>query len=369
MSDLLDLAARLIRIDTRSAASNLPIVDLLEAELVDFTLERIGYRDEAGVEKEVLVAGAGLGDGPCLGLSAHLDTVPPVGWTRDPFAPHIEDGRLYGLGSTDMKGPLAAAISAARSLRGVVGVLLLLTTDEETTKAGAREVVERSRLLREHPPVGIVVVEPTGLTCVRGHRVDIKFTAIAHGIQAHSSTTDGQNANLALIPFLAEMRRLHLDLRELADLQDAAYDPPWCDLNIVIDNHGAPANLTVGRATCRMKFRYSRAVDPGEVVGRVRRAAMASGLELDVIAEPPPPELPPTHPLVEAAVAIGGAPARVVGFGSDAAHLAKAAPCIVFGPGSITDAHTPNESIAVADLGAAVSKLTALGRRLAASSA
>jgi acetylornithine deacetylase/succinyl-diaminopimelate desuccinylase-like protein len=115
-----------------------------------------------------------------------------------------------------------------------------------------------------------------------------------------------------------------------------------------------------------MKLRYSQAIDPGEVVARVRAAAAANGLELEIVKEAPPPELPATHPLVEAAVAVAGAPARVVGFGTDACELARAAPCIVFGPGSIDDAHKPDESIATADLEAAVPALVALGRRLRA---
>jgi acetylornithine deacetylase/succinyl-diaminopimelate desuccinylase-like protein len=363
--ELIDLAGKLIAFDSRSSVSNLPLVEFLEDELADFTLERVTYFDPAGVEKAALVACAGPAGKPRIALSGHLDTVPPAGWSRDPFLAEVVDGRLFGLGASDMKGPVAAAITAARVLAEKTAVMLLLTTDEETTKEGARRVVDASSLVATDAPVGIIVVEPTSLRCVRGHRVDIKFEAVAHGRQAHSSTAAGSNANLRLIPFLAEMRGLHLELRQRADLQDPAYDPSWCDLNIVVDNHGAAPNVTVGRATCRMKFRYSKAIDPSEIVERVRSAAATQGLELDVRREAPPPELDPAHPLVEAAVAVTGRAAHVVGFGTDASELTRAAPCIVLGPGSIDDAHRPDESIALAELEAGVSTLVAVGRRAA----
>ena len=349
-SPVVALASRLISFDTRSRRSNLALVEHLEHELADFRVERVAYRDADGVEKAALAALRGNAGAPCLALSGHLDTVPPAGWSRDPFAAAVESGRLYGLGATDMKGPVAGAIAAARQAPDDLSVLLLLTADEEWTKEGARRLVDESRLLREARPRGIIVVEPTGLTPVRGHRVDIQFVAEATGVQAHSSTAEGRNANIALIPFLADMRELHLELRREQAHQDPAYQPPWCDLNIVIDNHDAAPNVTVGRATCRMKLRYSKRVDPEWIVERVQRSAATHGLELRVQREAPPPELPEDHSLVRLAAEVAGKNPHVVGFGTDASELSRAAPCVVFGPGSIGDAHTPDESIDVAEL-------------------
>ena len=88
-------------------------------------------------------------------------------------------------------------------------VSLLITTDEETTKQGAREIAARSELVRRAKPRGILVVEPTRMVPVRGHRSHIVFTAVATGVQAHSSTGRGRNANWALLPFMMEMRALY----------------------------------------------------------------------------------------------------------------------------------------------------------------
>lgn len=359
-SPVISLASRLISFDTRSRHSNLPLVEFLESELSDFQLERVAYRDADGVEKAALAALHGRLGAPCMALSGHLDTVPPAGWSRDPFAASVESGRLYGLGATDMKGPVAAAIEAARQAPEDLSVLLLLTADEELTKEGARRLVDESQLLRTARPSGIIVVEPTGLTPVRGHRVDIQFVAEAIGVQAHSSTAEGHNANIELIPFLADMRALHLELRRAEAYHDPAYDPPWCDLNIVIDNHDAAPNVTVGRATCRMKLRYSKSTEPEWMVERIQASASRHGIALRVQREAPPPELPEDHPLVHLAAQVVGASPRVVGFGTDASELSRAAPCVVLGPGSIDDAHTPDESIDVAELERSVPLLVEL---------
>ena len=117
-TDLIPLAAALVRIDSRSFVSNLAVAERIEAELEGFEIERLDYVDAAGVAKRALVAHRrGEGGGGGLAFSGHMDTVPDTGWTTDPWSGHIAGGRLHGLGSTDMKGPLAACIVAARSLK------------------------------------------------------------------------------------------------------------------------------------------------------------------------------------------------------------------------------------------------------------
>ena len=105
------------------------------------TIERLDYTDAAGVPKRALVAHRGPMGG--IALSGHMDTVPDTGWQEDPWSARLDDdGILHGLGSTDMKGPVAAAIVAARSLPASVPITLLITTDEETTKQGARLIAQ-----------------------------------------------------------------------------------------------------------------------------------------------------------------------------------------------------------------------------------
>jgi acetylornithine deacetylase len=359
-----ELARDLVRIDSRSPLSNRPLAERIEAELAGFEIERLDYRDRNGVEKRALVAHRGGKGG--LALSGHMDTVPDTGWRSDPWSGRIEDGRLQGLGSTDMKGPMAAAIVAARALPGELPITLLLTTDEEITKAGAREIAQRSTLAREAAPEGIVVVEPTRMVPMRGHRVHIVFTAVASGIQAHSSTGRGRNANWDLLPFLMDMRALHERLRKDAALQDPDYDPPFSDFNLVLDNHGSAVNVTVPKATATIKFRYSAKVDPQPVADIVRDAARRAGLAVSEAREGRPPDLPETHPLVRLCSEVSGLAPRVAAFGTDASELQALAPCVIMGPGDIAVAHAPEESAAIAELAAAVPVFIRLAQAAAA---
>ena len=356
------LAQDLVRIDSRSARPNAAVAERLLAELQGFEVERLDYTDTAGVAKCVLVAARGTGG---LALSGHMDTVPDTGWTDDPWSGRIEGDMLWGLGSTDMKGPVAALVAAARALPEAVPVALLLTTDEETTKAGARLVAESSALARRFAPRGILIAEPTGMVPVRGHRGNIEFTATATGVQAHSSTGQGRNANWDLVPFLAEMRVLHDRLRSEPGMRDAAYDPPFSDFNPVIDNHGAAVNITVPRATVTIKYRYSAGIDPEVVVAAVQAAADRAGLHLAIARQGRPPELPPGHALVGLAEELAGAAAQTAPYGTDASELQALAPCVILGPGRIGDAHKPTEAVSLSALAGAVPVFMRMAERLA----
>ncbi len=353
MTDLNDpvlkLAADLVAIDSRSFISNIPVAERVEQELAGFEVERLDYVDAAGVAKRALVAHRGPKGG--YALSGHMDTVPATGWESDPWTPRLdEQGLLHGLGSVDMKGQVAAAIIAAQRAPADLPVTLLITTDEETTKEGARRIARDSQLAKSLGLKGIVVAEPTGLAPVRGHRSHIAFTAVARGLQAHSSTGKGINANWKLLPFLNAMAKMHEMLRTDPKLQDPDYDPPFSDFNLILDNHGTAMNVTPGKATASIKFRYSAKVDPTPVLRAVREAATDAGVELAEQHEGFPPELPADHPLVALGTALTGQAPRTAPYGTDASELQALAPCLVLGPGDVRTAHTPHECVSAAEL-------------------
>lgn len=364
-AEITELTRALVALDSRSSVSNISVAERIEAELGGFEVERIDYQDAAGVAKRALVAHRGGPGG--IAFSGHMDTVPDTGWQDDPWSARVDaDGLLHGLGSTDMKGPVAAAIIAARGLPDSVPVTLLITTDEETTKLGARAIVERSTLVRGLGLKGIVVVEPTRLRPVRGHRSHILFTCVAQGVQAHSSTGAGHNANWDLIPFLADMKAVFERLRTDQSLQDDAYDPPFSDFNLVIDNHGTAINVTVPVATARIKFRYSAKIDPAPIRAAVHEAAAQHGVTVTEAEEGTPPELPDSDPFVQRCVDASGQPSQTAPFGTDASILQSIAPCVVMGPGDIGVAHKPGEAVRVDELVAAVPLFQALAERMAA---
>lgn len=364
MLDPVALAAALIATDSRSFVSNIAVADQIEAALPGFDIERLDYTDPAGVAKRVLVAHKGpMGGG--LALSGHMDTVPATGWNDDPWSGRIEGGRLHGLGSTDMKGPVAACIAAARRLPDDIPITLLITADEETTKQGAKLICTDSQLVKRARPAAILVAEPTGMVPVRGHRSSINFVAVATGIQAHSSTGKGRNANWDLVPFLADMKGIYERLRDDPKFHDHAYDPPFSDFNCTIDNHGAPVNMTVPRATVRIKFRYSASIDPSEIVAAVHGSAARAGLALTEAREGLPPETPSNHPLIRLSCDVTGKPAVTVPFGTDAAELQAIAPCVIIGPGDVAQAHQPEEFLDIAALESAIPVFMTLAERVA----
>ena len=356
------LAQDMVRIDSRSQVSNLALADRIEADLAEFEIERLDYKDAAGVNKCAIVAARGRNG---LALSGHMDTVPDIGWTTDPWSGEIDGDTMHGLGATDMKGPLASLIAAATLLPPSIPVALLITADEETTKQGASLIARTSQLARSFAPRGILIAEPTGMIPVRGHRSHIEFTAVATGVQAHSSTGRGRNANWDLIAFMAEMAQLHDRLRTDATLQDPAYEPPFSDFNPVLDNHGAAINITVPRATARIRYRYSAAIDPAIIVAAVTDAAARHGIKLTQTSGAPPPELPADHPLIALATTLTGTQATTVPFGTDAAELQHLSPCVILGPGDINVAHTPGESVSLAALVEAVPVFARLAEQVA----
>ncbi|MBB4427579.1 acetylornithine deacetylase [Bradyrhizobium sp. CIR48] len=359
----IELARSMIACDSRPSVSNVPLLELIQRHLSGWQLERVDYVDEGGVPKGNLVARWPTSTSR-LAFAGHLDTVTDAGWTTDPFAADLEGDEMVGLGAVDMKGPISAMLAAATGLPHDCRPLIVLTADEESTKRGVREVLGRSETLREFRPHCFIVGEPTNFRLVRGHRVDVQFVVTACGRQAHSSTGKGLNANIQLIPFLSELRRLHLRLREDTTLHDRQYDPPFCDLNFTIENYGTLPNTTVGLATCKIKLRYSKSFDPQFVIDELSKMAEASGLDLVMQREAPPPELSADAPLVRAVEAIIGDTATVVGFGTEASEYTRLAPSLVLGPGCVDQAHKPGERIPIGDIRRAQVLYSELAQRL-----
>lgn len=352
LASISTLASELVAIDSRSHLSNLDAIERCLVELREFDVERIDYLDVAGTPKRVAVARRGVG--PCLALCGHVDTVPDLHWTDDPWSGRVEGGILHGLGATDMKGPLSSLIATTKVIPKGIPIAILLTTDEETNQAGARTMVARSKLVYDHQLRAIVIAEPTGLCPVRSHRGSITFTARSLGIQAHSATGLGRNANWALVDFLSRVNGLRERLKDDIHLHDPDFVPTISDFNVIIETVPTAMNITVGEATAKMSFRYTSHNNPDYIVEQIQTAAIESDVSLHVQWDVQPFELPLTHPLVSLAEHITGRRARTQPYGTDASQLQAIAPCIVLGPGDISLAHQPQEWVRIAELAEAV---------------
>ena len=363
-TDPLPLAAALVAVPSVSRDPNAAVAEVAADALRrgGFRVERQEYADPAGVPKVNLVARRGpdrQGRGPRgLAWFGHTDVVPVDRWTGPggPFKPTVADGRLYGRGACDMKGPVAAALAAAARVPEAdlaAPLWVVLTADEETGFHGAREVVARSpafAALRAADPVG-VVGEPTSLRVVHAHKGSAVLTAVAHGRAAHSGTTLGRNANLALIPFLQEVAAIGRETETDPRWHDADFDPPTVSWNLTLRNDPDAMNVTPARAECTVYFRPPPRVDADALADRFRTAAATHGLEVREGLRSPPFTTESHRPFVRAMCDLTGtAASETVCYGTDAAEFGVLSDLVVCGPGSITQAHTADEWIDLTEL-------------------
>ncbi len=333
-----------------------PVGDLLERRLAEAGLETELQAVE-GARRNVVARLRG-GDGPTLLLAGHMDVVPSgSGWKTDPFVPRVEGDRLYGRGSCDMKGGLAAAVvaiaTAARvGVKPPGDVVFAAFVGEEEDLAGVQAAVERG--LRADMAI---VAEPTEMELVRAHKGAVVFELAVRGKAAHASTPEsGLNAIVAaadLIGALAEMgRRVR-----------AAEHPLLGAGSLTVGTiHGGTRPYIVP-AECVIEL--DRRILPGETGASVRagieplltslEGRFGVTTELREVIEALPLETARDHAVVallEAAAAKHGPAPRVVAWPavSDASVLANqgGVPTVLFGPGSIvTDAHQANESVSI----------------------
>ncbi len=363
-SNALDVAARMISIPSCSYMSNKPIADYLEKLIqgLGFVTERIEYTDTRseprGVLKVSLVGKKGNGPGG-FALCGHMDTVPVDTWTEgNPFKPFVRNGRLYGRGACDMKGPTACMIEAASGLTAAQlkkSLYLLLTSDEEIT-GGASQVVERSKMFREIVAgnVPMVIGEPTMMEVVYSHKTNWGFTATARGRAGHTSRDTGFNANLKLIPFLSEMKKMHDEVTTDPKWFNTEYDPPHIIWNIRINDGTTAANVYPPVSSCTVTCRTMPKVDLNALAARVRAAAQSMGLELTMANTSPSfYYIDPASPYIRDLLAINGKSRPLTApYGTDAGALypGGARLLAISGPGSIDQAHTDDEWIDLAQL-------------------
>ena len=359
--DALRYAQDLVAYESTSILSNVDVSDYVERTLRDlaFETERIEYEDERGVRKVSIVGRKGRPGPGGMAYFGHTDVVPADPWfstEHGPFTPTVKDGRLYGRGSCDMKGSVACALAAAA--RFPAGELqrplyITCTSDEEIGYGGARAVAQRSQLFREmvEGDANGVIGEPTKLEVVHAHKGTYGFMAVSRGKAAHSSTKEGLNANLAMIPFLAEMKAIHDELESDPKYRHGSFDPPTACWNIGINDHTKAVNITPPQSVCTVYFRPMPGFDADALLDRARFAAQRHGLEFTLRVRAQPLYIDPESPFIREVLEVSGKPKpRTVSYGTDGAMLQDLRKLVVLGPGDIAQAHTFDEWIALDQL-------------------
>ncbi len=316
---------------------------------------------EAGVPVrrlgDTLLARRGRG-GPRLMFLSHLDTVPVgEGWTRDPFASGWQEGRLYGRGANDAKGPatamLCAFLAAPEPAAGEGELLLALTAREETDNAGMAVLLEA-----EGPPDAAVCGEPTGLRVVRAQGGLAVLRAVWTGRSchaAHAARVEHHNALLTASRELAGLPRCKVFPDHHPLLGHSTLVP-------TVLRAGERRNVVPAEAEAWFDLRRVPGRSTASAVSWLQRRLPRARVEI-VSERLGPVETPEDHPLVQAALEATGE-ARAVGSTtlSDLALLAGV-PAVKCGPGRTERSHVPDEYLELGELQAGV----AVYRRLAAS--
>lgn len=357
---------RLVAFDTTSHKSNRGLVSFVEAYLADHGVASMLVPTEDG-EKASLFATIGPEDIPGIGLSGHTDVVPtaPKDWTSDPYTVREENGRLYGRGTTDMKGFLACVLALVpefkrRTLK--VPIHIVFSYDEETGCTGVRPMIAElgDRLTK---PRLVIVGEPTNMTVVDAHKGPVRWHVAITGRAAHSSMAPlGVNAIAVAAELISELGRIESELK--ARPPEPRFTPPYATLQVTEITGGNASNIVPASCHFGFEIRALAGLDVDAIERRLftfaetqclpamRRVAPEAAIDIRRTNSVPPFAAGPASEAVALALNLAGQnETHAVSYATEAGLFQDAAvPAVVCGPGDIAQAHTADEWIAISEI-------------------
>jgi acetylornithine deacetylase len=375
----LDMLERLIGFDTESSKSNLGLVAFVEDYLKSLGIAYVKVPNSTG-DKAALFATIGPHRDGGVVLSGHTDVVPVEGqsWTSDPFKLRREAGRLYGRGACDMKGFDAICLSMIPEFlnaRLTRPVHILLSYDEETTCRGPLDTI--ARFGADLPRPGAVLVgEPTLMQVADAHKSVAGYSTIVHGHAAHSSKANlGASAVEAACDLVTELYRFADELAAEGD-PSGRFDPPASTIHVGTIHGGTARNIMAKRCVFHWEFRALPGIaqnlalrhleDYAARVVTPKLTRYAADAFIETVTEVEVPGLRPESGSIAETLALKLAHSNrtiTVPYASEAGQFQLAnVPTVVCGPGSIDQAHQPDEYIDVAQIEVCI----AFMRRLAA---
>jgi acetylornithine deacetylase len=358
----LSILQTLVAFDTTSRLSNLALVAWIEAYLTELGIASRRVPNADGT-KTNLIATVGPATPGGVVLSGHTDVVPVDGqpWTSDPFATIERDGRIYGRGTCDMKGFLALALAAVPDLIAAnpkLPVHLAFSYDEEVGCLGAPDMI--AVIAREFPrPALVVVGEPTSMEAVTGHKGIATYRVTVNGREAHSSQPHlGVSAVMEAVPLMARLTALAAQLEREAD-PASPFTPKGATLTIGQVNGGTAPNILARECVFLFDLRYPAGIVPDKALAGVFQAvadldaalkarAPHAGARIERRSAAPPLAPEPGGPAEAFARRLAGdnGPSRVVAFAAEAGQFQEAGfSTVICGPGSIDQAHQPDEYV------------------------
>ncbi|GAA4425337.1 acetylornithine deacetylase [Acidovorax lacteus] len=362
----LELAQTLVRMNTVSQNSNLELIHFVRDHLARLGVtSRITYN--ADRSKANLFATLGEGKPAGVILSGHTDTVPWDGqdWQHDPLGGTVADGRLYGRGSADMKGFIALALAQAEAFLNADAPFALhyaFSFDEEVGCFGVRELIAdlRDAGIR---PLACIVGEPTNMVPAIAHKGVYRYKCCVRGKEAHSSLTPHSVNAIEMAARVVGRVRDMAERFEREEPRFEGFDVPFSTASVGQFHGGIADNVVPRDAEFRYEFRdlptadaaamqaevvqYARSLEPG-----MQRVAAGTGFRFDTICEIPSFLGSAEAPVTRLAQRLAGeAGTTLVAFGTEAGLFKQAGiPTVVCGPGSIQQAHQPDEYVSLEQL-------------------
>ncbi|MCO8121833.1 M20 family metallopeptidase [Stieleria sp. TO1_6] len=361
----------LIAYPSVSSSSNLEISEHCSALLSElgFSIWRSQYDDQRGVRKVNLVAvrqplaERSQPQLPGLAYFCHTDVVPAKQWIGpggqadrgDPFDALVYNDRIYGRGACDMKGSFAAMVSAVARIdrrAQTAPIWLVCTADEEIGFEGAKHMVRQCpgyrQLVASDPPS--IIGEPTEMNVVYAHKGIQGCKIRSIGRAGHSATAYGINANEAMVPMLSKLLQLCKLTREDPGLRDDRFDPPTLSWNFGFNDHSHVVNITPERSDAWVCLRTMPGVDEQPLFAQVQQAADQLGLQFTLVPGCDPLWTDPSSAFVQQLKTLAGTQTQTVCYATDGGVMNELSQRVVIGPGSIHQAHTVDEWIAIDQL-------------------
>jgi acetylornithine deacetylase len=381
LGETLELLERLIAFPTVSSESNLEMIVFL-ADRLSAAGARVEMQQDAGGTKANLFATIGPELPGGILLSGHSDVVPVTDqhWTTDPFTMVARDGRLYGRGTCDMKGFIAAAVAMAPVLAQAATerpIHFAFTHDEEIGCLGAQALAGLLRG-REVLPSVAIIGEPTLMEVIEGHKGCYEYTVHFTGLEGHGSAPDrGVNAVEFAVRYVARLLELKERLRARAPAS-SRFDPPWTTINTGALQGGVAHNVIAGRARVDWEMRPVEAGDADwvkadlsaycaqELIPAMRCVARSADIVTEVMGEVDGLIPMGDSEARDLALALtGGREAGTVPFGTEAGIFqGLGMSAVICGPGSIAQAHKPDEYLSLDQLSRCLDMLGRLAPRL-----
>jgi acetylornithine deacetylase len=354
---------RLIAFDTTSRESNLALIEFVRDYLDGFRVaSELVFDDDR--RKANLYATIGPDDRGGVMLSGHTDVVPVDGqkWEGEPFAVAERDGRLYGRGTSDMKSFIAIVLAMVPEFvaaKAATPVHLAFTYDEEVGCLGVRPLIAR---LAQRPvkPRLCIIGEPTLMQPVVAHKGKKSVRCLVRGHESHSALAhSGVNAIEAAAEIIARIRQLARQKRDHGPF-DPGFTPPYTTIQTGTVSGGTALNIVPRECRFDFEIRYLPGDDADAMIAELRRHAAsllpemhrvspAAGFEFDEYNAIPALAAAADSEVVKLAQALTGANSLGnVSFGTEGGLYQQAGiPTVICGPGSIEQAHRPNEFIAL----------------------